>query len=136
VYDVPVANATGASSAAPLYFEPKLQTNEYGLVELQIDGGVICNNPSLYAYQLAKQLRDKKRMRVLSIGTGEKSFTPWESAEEFTKVDYLVSASEFMMNMDSYTAHNYLKWNFRDAGHSSDYLRLQTISNLGMDKVD
>jgi patatin-like phospholipase/acyl hydrolase len=34
IYDVPVGNATGASSAAPLYFEPKFQKNQYGLEEL------------------------------------------------------------------------------------------------------
>jgi patatin-like phospholipase/acyl hydrolase len=58
VYNVPVGNATGASSAAPLYFEPKRQINGYGLEELQIDGGVICNNPSMYAYQMARLLHN------------------------------------------------------------------------------
>lgn len=50
IYDVPIGNATGASSAAPTYFDPKVQTNLYGLTEMQIDGGIICNNPAFYAY--------------------------------------------------------------------------------------
>lgn len=50
IYDVPIGNATGASSAAPTYFDPKVQKNAYGLTEMQIDGGIICNNPALYAY--------------------------------------------------------------------------------------
>mmetsp|Transcript_12911 Transcript_12911/g.20010 ORF Transcript_12911/g.20010 Transcript_12911/m.20010 type:complete len:97 (-) Transcript_12911:341-631(-) len=53
IYDVPVGNATGASSAAPTFFDPKQQLNGYGITELQIDGGIICNNPSLYAHQIA-----------------------------------------------------------------------------------
>lgn len=34
VYDVPIGNATGASSAAPTYFDPKVQKNIYGLTEM------------------------------------------------------------------------------------------------------
>ena len=34
VYDVPIGNATGASSAAPTFFDPKVQNNLYGLTEL------------------------------------------------------------------------------------------------------
>ena len=54
IYNVPVGNATGASSAAPTFFDPKKQQNRYGFTELQIDGGIICNNPALYAYEIAK----------------------------------------------------------------------------------
>lgn len=54
IYDVPVGNATGASSAAPTFFDPKVQKDGYGFIEMQIDGGIICNNPSLYAYEMAK----------------------------------------------------------------------------------
>lgn len=74
IYDVTIGNATGASSAAPTYFDPKVQKNSYGLTELQIDGGIICNNPALYAYQMASSLKGKKNIRVLSLGTGEKVF--------------------------------------------------------------
>jgi len=50
IYDVPLNDATGASSAAPTFFDPKVSLNKFGLDEMQIDGGIICNNPSLYAY--------------------------------------------------------------------------------------
>jgi patatin-like phospholipase/acyl hydrolase len=56
IYGVEVYEATGASSAAPTYFDPKFLVSGYGNEEVQIDGGVICNNPSLYAYQMAKYL--------------------------------------------------------------------------------
>lgn len=35
-----------------------------------MDGGTICNSPSLYAFEIASSLRDKENIRVLSIGTG------------------------------------------------------------------
>ena len=50
VYEVPIGNATGASSAAPTFFDPKVNFNTFGMEELLIDGGIICNNPSMYAY--------------------------------------------------------------------------------------
>lgn len=90
----------------------------------------------MYAYQMARLLKDKKKLRVLSIGTGEKEFKQIESADDFSMIDALLKVSEFMMNMDTYTAHNYLQWQFQALDRPNDYLRLQTISNLGMDKVD
>lgn len=44
--------------------------------------------------------------------------------------------NEFMMNMDTYTAHWYLLNQFKAMGQSADYLRMQTNSDIGMDKVD
>jgi len=42
--------------------------------ELQIDGGVICNNPGLYAYYMAKEFHNHSKIRLVSLGTGEKQF--------------------------------------------------------------
>jgi patatin-like phospholipase/acyl hydrolase len=70
IYDVPIGNATGSSSAAPTFFNPHQVINGYGYKELQIDGGVICNNPALYAYEMARDLYGYKKIRVLSLGTG------------------------------------------------------------------
>lgn len=53
-YDVPIGSATGASSAAPGFFRPKINKDKYGIEEMQIDGGIIGNNPAFYAYQMAK----------------------------------------------------------------------------------
>ena len=50
IYDVKISDATGASSAAPTFFDPKTLIDGYGLTELQIDGAIICNNPAMYAY--------------------------------------------------------------------------------------
>ena len=108
-YDVPVGNATGASSAAPTFFDPKKQINGYGLLELQIDGGIICNNPALYAYQIATIFREKSKVRILSLGTGENPFKKLTSKYGYDKKAYAKWKSEFMMNMDNYAAEYYLK---------------------------
>jgi len=34
IYDVPIGNATGASSAAPTFFDPKINVNKYDFAEL------------------------------------------------------------------------------------------------------
>jgi hypothetical protein len=62
----------------------------------------------MYAYQLARGLRGEKKIRVLSLGTGEKPFKQIEKAEDYTKFEQLTKMGERMMNMDSYAAHHYL----------------------------
>lgn len=135
-YDVHIGEATAASSAAPTFFDPKIGTNKYDQIEIQIDGGVICNNPAMYAYQLARGLRGENKIRILSLGTGEKTFFPIKEVDDYDKFTQLTKTGEVMMNMDSYTAHYYLKNEYFADNMSEDYLRLQTSSNIGMDKVD
>ncbi|MBP5756559.1 MAG: patatin-like phospholipase family protein, partial [Spirochaetales bacterium] len=64
--DCPVWVAARATSAAPTYFSPI----EYK-GELLVDGGVIANNPALYAYFEAKALYpDCEKFHILSVSTG------------------------------------------------------------------
>jgi len=87
----------------------------------------------LYAYEIARNYHNKTKIRVVSLGTGEKTFK--EIDPESANVATFVSKSgEFMMNMDSYAAHNYLKTFMPDAKNT--YVRLQTTSDIGMDKID
>ena len=74
-YDVTIGAATGASSAAPGFFAPKVNKDKFGVKEMQIDGGIISNNPAFYAYQMATNFYKAKDVRVLSLGTGEKPYT-------------------------------------------------------------
>lgn len=105
--------------------------------ELQIDGGVICNNPALYAYEFARLLLGKSKIRVLSLGTGEKPFKKFKDAASFSKITYMKKLSEFMMNMDTWTTHFKLANVFNHVlSKPQDYLRLQKTSKVGMDKVD
>lgn len=61
IYDVHIGNATASSSAAPTFFNPHEVINSYNLTELQIDGGTICNNPTLYTYELSKLMYGHKK---------------------------------------------------------------------------
>jgi len=87
VYNITVGDATGASSSAPTYFDPKILEIPFGHNETLIDGGLICNNPSLYAFIIAKRLRGHKNIRILSLGTGESEFT--EVTEQTNKWDII-----------------------------------------------
>lgn len=68
--------AATATSAAPTYFSPLVITNrETGKRETLIDGGVIANNPVLYAYAEAKRLYPHARTyHILSLSTGSRPF--------------------------------------------------------------
>lgn len=56
IYNTTIGNATASSSAAPTFFDPHVVIDDYSLTELQIDGGPICNNPTLYAFEMSRQL--------------------------------------------------------------------------------
>ena len=64
IYGTTLSNAAEASAAAPIYFAPKVLNDH-----ILIDGGVIANNPSLYAYEFAKRVLGKKKVRIIAIGT-------------------------------------------------------------------
>jgi len=135
IYNIKVGHATGASSAAPTFFNPKNIINGFGLQELQIDGGIICNNPALYAYQIATLLNDKKKVRIMSLGTGENPFNKVTSKYDFDKTAYLAYKSEFMMNMDTYSADFYLQQQFKVEKRPQDYLRIQKETKISMDDI-
>jgi hypothetical protein len=97
-----------ASSSAPIYFDPTTRVNGYGFKARLIDGGIICNNPSLYAYYYARYLLEKPKIRIISLGTGnhtqdyyntqqegqEDSTFKWSTLKSFANFDW-------MMNFDS-----------------------------------
>ena len=69
--DIPMRLAARATSAAPTYFAPTTITDENSGEQVTlIDGGVVANNPVLYAYMEARKLYpEAKRFHVLSIST-------------------------------------------------------------------
>lgn len=69
--------AARATSAAPTFFKPAyLYDREEKTMQTLIDGGVVANNPSLYAYRHAKELYpDAKRFHILSLSTASSDFT-------------------------------------------------------------
>ena len=76
IFDVKLREAVGGSAAAPTYFDPLSRKNGFGYEESLVDGGIICNNPVMYAFQIAKNIkklrsRDEYKFNILSLGTGE-----------------------------------------------------------------
>ena len=66
-----VRDAGRATSAAPTYFPPLIKDGK-----ILVDGGVVANNPSLYAYLEAKKLYPNcKKFNILSMSTGDKRHT-------------------------------------------------------------
>jgi patatin-like phospholipase/acyl hydrolase len=70
VYNISLWEACASSASAPLYFDPNSLKNDYDFESRLIDGGTICNNPSLYAFMYAKYLRGHTKIRLISLGTG------------------------------------------------------------------
>ncbi|WP_320127829.1 patatin-like phospholipase family protein [uncultured Sphaerochaeta sp.] len=66
-----------ATSAAPTYFKPAfLFDREEQTMQTLIDGGMVANNPSLYAYCEAKKLYpNAKKFHILSLSTASSDFT-------------------------------------------------------------
>ena len=136
IYDVQMSKATGGSSAAPVYFEPQSVLDEYGIQQLVIDGGIIGNNPSLFAYLMQSKIHDKTPIRIWSMGTGILDMQPIE-AESMTRFQWLKLSGEFMIDIDVFLADKTLEGIMKKNKQpdQENYLRLQVISDLAMDSV-
>lgn len=69
--------AARATSAAPTFFKPAyLYDRQEQVMQTLIDGGVVANNPALFAYAEAKRLYpNAKRFHILSLSTAASDFT-------------------------------------------------------------
>jgi predicted acylesterase/phospholipase RssA len=74
--DIPVRLAARATSAAPTYFSPVTMYDPRQKKPITlIDGGVVANNPVLYAYREARRLYpEAKRFHVLSLSTASSPY--------------------------------------------------------------
>ena len=91
------------------------RTNSYGFEARLIDGGIICNNPSLYAYYYARYYLGKTNVRIISLGTGNQTFEVYQKEQENSesstfKFNTLRSLANFdwMMNFESVTSNKVL----------------------------
>ena len=82
---------------------------------------------------MAKHFHNHKKIRLVSLGTGEKPFTK-KDPEDLNRLTYMTMMGEFMMNADTYTADNWLNHTMPDVANT--YVRLQTPTPLAMDKID
>lgn len=66
-----------ATSAAPTYFKPAfLHNRQNDSMQTLIDGGLVANNPALFAYSEAKKLYpNAKKFHILSLSTASSDFS-------------------------------------------------------------
>jgi len=89
---------------------------------------------------MARDLYGYRKIRVLSLGTGQLPFTPVK-ADDFNIFTAIKMKGEFMMNMDAYSADYWLKQEICDekgdffVGSCNNYHRAQMVSSLSMDDV-
>lgn len=83
---------------------------------------------------MAKVLKDKPYVRVLTLGTSSKPFS--EMSSKLDKTAYLTRRDEFMMNIDSFSADYYLMNQFKYIeNYPEGYARSNTISKFGLDSA-
>ena len=69
--DVPMITAARATSAAPTFFPPMVDTDAAGEERLLVDGGIFANNPALIGYQAAREGgAAPSEVALVSLGTG------------------------------------------------------------------
>jgi patatin-like phospholipase/acyl hydrolase len=96
--NVKIRDAAQASSAAPIYFDPK---EIKGISDALIDGGVIANSPAFYSYLHVKYVskRATGKVRLVSIGTGENQ--PVDiSKEQVNKVTWVAELGALITTVE------------------------------------
>ncbi len=69
--DVPMITAARATSAAPTFFPPMIDTDASGEERLLVDGGIFANSPALLGYQAARANgASPDEVVLVSLGTG------------------------------------------------------------------
>jgi len=82
-------------------------------------------------------MHKKKKVRILSLGTGEMPFGAISSKYSWDKKSYGLYKSEFMMNMDNYAAEYWLRQQMAYEGRPNDFLRVQKYNiTLSMDSIE
>jgi len=102
-----IADATGASSSVPAAFKPKILRDGFFNTNYLIDGGLIANNPGLYAYLLTKYLSKKidkgDRIRLLSFSTGIAKQT--KDFRKLNKLGWNLNLVETVVDIDVFMSH-------------------------------
>ncbi|CDW84800.1 patatin [Stylonychia lemnae] len=129
IYDVGLDIAAGGSSAAPGYFDPKVFENGRGETEVLVDGGIIANNPSMYAFIFASEMNKKKNIRVVSIGTGQVK-QPMIDPDNVSILTWVENLGDLIVDVEV-TAHAYFTEFL-----AGKYHRYQVETELPLDAAD
>ena len=99
-----------------------------------IDGAVIGNNPSLYAYIMAKDVLKNPKVRLLNIATGHLEYPSYADRNNINWFDYLYLKfylAEFATGIDMNVVHYYLK-NIMPKG---TYHRCDIVTDIALDGI-
>lgn len=120
-----VKDAGRATSAAPTYFPPLIRNGE-----ILVDGGVVANNPSIYAYIEAKKLYpDCSKFHVVSLSTAGKIHT-MSLEDTYGLLSWVDQVNPMFSTAQKRTA-DYVLGNMQDV----DYIRIDDPLELGI-KMD
>ena len=83
---------------------------------------------------MANTLSDNKKVRVLTIGTGNMPFS--NMTKNLDKKAFVTRKAEFMINIDAFSADWFLRNHYQYVlNKPEDYVRLQTVAKIEMDDV-
>lgn len=120
-----VRDAGRATSAAPTYFPPLIRDGQ-----ILVDGGVVANNPAIYAYIEAKKLYPGcERFHILSLSTAGKSHT-MSLEDTYGLLSWVDQVNPMFSTAQKRTA-DYVLGNMPDV----DYMRIDDPFELGV-KMD
>lgn len=127
-----MADAVGASSSLPIYFAPKILKNGLNRTELLLDGSLVANNPSLYAFVYASEFKKEKQIRVISIGAGatKQPTIPADEADDVNAFTWVTNLYDLIFDIEV-ASHAYFTKLM-----SEDYHRFQVMTELSLDAVD
>lgn len=146
IYDVTISEASASSAAIPGGFPPMQVKTGYNITDLNIDGGVIANNPALYAYLFSAYREDlhkeKANIRILAISCGQKAYNKTgtlKAPEDMQAYTQVTNIFAYMLEINQLTADWYLGMEYdqkkkrREAALGKkdkrfDYLRVDGLS--------
>lgn len=121
--DVTMAEASYATSAAPMYFEP-IRVGERTL----IDGGMFATNPAMYAYVES----DPRPELLLALGTGRQTRPlPYEDVKDWGKFEWGKPLVDIVSDGSAGAADTYLS-----ALAGDTYVRIQSRLQHASDNLD
>ena len=117
IYDVQMDEAIVGASSLLNYYDPYEMQLGVENSELLVDGSIIAQNPSLYSLIFAKELKNKKHVKVVSIGAGYSDFT----GVDFTTGNFALSVLQdpnYIIDLFSYIkARSHSYWTKKVVGN-------------------
>ena len=110
--EMTVGESVAASAASPSVFKPYSRKSVDGQQMELVDGGVACANPTLYAFNMARNLYGYENVRILSLGSFHLPFKMYEQQGFSTDSKYK-NHGEMTSNMMAYTKDYFISFNLK-----------------------